>query len=676
MKKPKKNSNSKKKITNEILQQIGGSVIFVLLLIAVVATGMVGWLIITSKETELTLESNAAVNQLTGFLEQYTKSVEQLAVHSEIKEIMIETKPGDDIWQNENTAMVMNNLIHIANTDTENVMAVWISDLDASILTQSDGFTSGEGWDITGRGWYSCIETKETILTEPYIDSSTGKMILSAASPVFDDTTGAVLGAVGMDISLDHMTKLMSEYKIGNNGYIMLLSENGTFLYHPESNIIQKKIQEIDISQNAIQAVLSKENTFLKYKENGLTKYGSLQHVGETGYVVLSCLPFSEYYATLIAMMITLILIFTVGTLLIAFRIRRSATNLTKPILELNHTAQQLASGNLDVNLSITSKDEIGELGESFQKTVNRLKEYMVYIDETSETLAQIANGKLKIHLKNNYIGEFQKIKTALLNISDSMNQVMIEIHKSSERVSIGATELATASQVLAESAEEQSASIEQLAATTNSIADQVENSREEAETSAKATAQTTIIIEQNQEKMKQMLNAMNKIHQTSQKVVGIIQTIEEIASQTNLLSLNASIEAARAGEAGRGFAVVADEIGKLALESSKAANTTKELIEISMEEIYKGNTIATSAMNSLKDSVQAVDHVNEMIQKTAEHAAIQAENMKQLRTGIEEITHGIQDNSAASQETYATSEDLASQAERLNKLLQKFELY
>ncbi len=255
------------------------------------------------------------------------------------------------------------------------------------------------------------------------------------------------------------------------------------------------------------------------------------------------------------------------------------------------------------------------------------------------------------------------------------MNQVMLGINESSERVSVGANELASASQVLAEGAEVQAASIEQLAATTNTVADQVESSRREAEASAKATAQAASMIEQNQEKMKLMMDAMSKIRETSRQVVGIIQTIEDIASQTNLLSLNASIEAARAGDAGRGFAVVADEIGKLALESSKAANTTRELIEISMEEINRGNSIASGAMDSLRESVNSVDYVNGMIQETAENAAIQAENMKQLRKRIDEINHGIQDNSAASQETSATSEELASQAELLNKMVQKFEL-
>ncbi len=675
MKQQEKTKIPKKGIETKILRQIGGSVILVLLLIEIVSICMVGWLFFSSKKAELTQESNAAANQLTGFLEQYTKSVEQLAVNPEIRQVMAETKPGDYMMDAEKADTAMENLIGIAKTDTENVLSAWMSDLDTSSLAQSDGFISDESWDITGRGWYGCIETGEPILTEPYLDSSTGKMILSAACPVFDDANGTVLGAVGMDISLEHMTDIMSEYKIGRSGYILLLSENGTFLYHPQSDIIQKNIKDVNISENAMNAVLSGTNKFLAYQVDGHTKYGSLKTAGDTGYLVLSCLPFGEYYATLIAMVIALMLIFAAGIFLIAFRIKKSARNLTKPILELNHTAQQLADGNLDVQLVITSEDEIGALGNSFQKTVSRLKEYIAYIDETAEVLSRIANGKLSIDLQHDYAGEFRKIKTALLNISDSMNQVMMGINESSERVSVGASELASASQILAEGAETQAAAVEQLAATANTVTDQVENSLRETETSAKATAKATAMIEENQEKMKRMMEAMNKIQETSQKVVGIIQTIEEIASQTNLLSLNASIEAARAGDAGRGFAVVADEIGKLALESSKAASTTKELIEISMEEINKGNTIAVGAMDSLKESVTVVGKVNEMIQGTAENAVVQAESMKQIRIGIEEIAHGIQDNSAASQETSATSEELASQADALNKMVQRFEL-
>ena len=245
-------------------------------------------------------------------------------------------------------------------------------------------------------------------------------MILSAASPVYDDATGNVLGAVGMDISLDHMTDIMRSYKIGRNGYILLLSENGTFLYHPQNEYIQKNVKDVNLSQNVVNAITSKSSEFLRYKADGVTKYGYVELVGDTGYLVLSSLPLSEYYAILIAMVISLIVLFAVGILLIALSIRKSAANLTKPILALNHTAQQLAAGNLDVCLEVTSDDEIGELGESIGKTVSRLKEYIIYIDETAEVLAQIADGKLRIALKNDYVGEFQKIKTALINISSA----------------------------------------------------------------------------------------------------------------------------------------------------------------------------------------------------------------------------------------------------------------
>lgn len=664
----------KKRIADEILKQIGKSVIIVFVIVAVVALCMVGWLVITSKQTELTLQSESAANQLTGFLEGYISEVEDISVNPEIIHVMTETKAGDDILKAEKMDTVRENIERIANTDTENILSVWIADIDASVLTQSDGFTSGEGWDITTREWYKCVETKQTILTEPYIDSSTGKMILSAVSPV-SDASGTIIGATGIDISLEHMTNVMSTYKIGKRGYILLLSGSGTFLYHPQSDIIQKNIADINISQNVKDAVLSGQEAFLRYTVNGTPKYGAVKAAGTTGYIILSNMPLLEYYSLLIGMMVALILIFIAGAFLITISIRSSAKNLTKPISELNHIAQQLAAGDLDVHLHIESEDEIGELGESIGKTVSRLKEYIVYIDETAEVLAQIADGKLGIHLKNDYVGEFQKIKDALINISDSMNNVMEGINETSERVSVGAAELASASQMIAEGAEVQAASVEELAATTNSVADQVENSRNDAELAAKETNRVTDMIEQNQKKMTLMMDAMNEIRQTSQKVVGIIQTIEDIASQTNLLSLNASIEAARAGEAGKGFAVVADEIGKLALESSKAASTTKDLIEISMEEINKGNTIADSAMNALKESVSAVGNVNTMIKKTAENAAVQAESMEQLRTGIDEIARAIQDNSAAAQETSATSEELASHAEVLNKMVQKFEL-
>lgn len=664
----------RKRIADEIMVQIGNSVLIVFLIVAVVTVLMIRSEIFSTKKTELSLESESAVHELSGFLEKYAKVAQQLAVNPEIRAVLSDTRPGSSILDHEKMESVREYLQNVVETDPENFMATWIADMDTSVLTQSDNFTSDESWVFEERVWYPCVESGETILTEPYLDPSTGKMILSAVAPVYDTAQNA-LGVAGVDISLDRMTQVMSEYKVGDKGYIFLLTSAGKIIYHPKEDMIEKDIAQADVSDSLKNAVVQNEETFLKYKANGETKYGVVSYSGSTGYVVVSAMPYWEFYSHLVRIIIMLGIVFVLGVVLIVLSIKRSAASLTKPILELNHTAQQLAAGDLDVELHLTAEDEIGELGHSFGETVDRLKEYIVYIDEMAEVLTALADGNLNIELKNDYLGEFQKLKAALLNISDAMNDVMRNIHHSAQQVSTGASDLAKASQVLAEGAGSQAAAVDELVATTVSIEEQVQESRKDADVSAEATNGVTAMMEQNQEKMTMMMEAVRNIHETSRQVVGIIQTIEEIADQTNLLSLNASIEAARAGEAGKGFAVVADEIGKLAMESSKAANMTRDLIGVSMEEINKGSSIANGVMTSLEESVTAVGRVNDMIRKTAENAAMQTENMKQIRQGIEDVAQGIQDNSAAAQETSATSEELASQAVVLNNLVQRFEL-
>lgn len=675
--KKKKNEpgQSKKRIADEILYQIGKSVLIVFLVVAVIAIIMVRWLIVSSKQSELTLQSVSAAHQLSGFFERYERASAQLAVNPEIQALLAGTTQGQNLAETENKDTVQQYLANVVEMDAGNILSIWVADFDTSSFIQSDGYTSEEGWDVTTREWYApCMENKGSVLTEPYVDSASGKVVLSAVTPVFDTAGSQIIGAAGIDVSLDQLNDVMGTYKIGSKGYVFLLSNQGTIIYHPQEDLRQKSIAEIAISKNVLDAVEAKQEEFLKYKVSGSTKYGVLEPVGETGYLVVSNMPLLEYYALLIAMVVALIVIFVIGILLIVLSIKKSAEKLSKPIMELNHTAQQLAAGDLDVQLEITAEDEIGELGASIGKTVERLKEYIVYIDETAEVLARIADGKLVIELKNDYVGEFQKIKNALMNISQSMNDVMKRIGETSGQVSVGASELADASQMIAEGAQNQAASVQQLSATATTVAERVQDGRKDAELSAKATVHVSEMIGNNQEKMKMMMGAMDKIRETSQQVVGIIQTIEEIAEQTNLLSLNASIEAARAGDLGKGFAVVADEIGKLALESSKAASMTRELIGVSMEEINNGNDIANEVMSSLEGSVSAVGRVNGMIRKTAEDAAMQADNMEQIRAGIEEIAQGVNDNSAVSQETYATSEQLANQTVTLNELVQRFE--
>ena len=669
-----KKSVNKKGIGQQIQKQIGISVTVVMAVIAVVTLLQMNNMGTTANDTELRLESEAAALQLEKFFAPFERMVEQQAVNTEVKAIMNTTGKGSDIKKNVKYSTVLNNMLDTKKLDDSTIMAVWVADIDANVLTQSDNFTSGADFDITSRPWFKCTQTGTTVITDPYVDASTGQKILSIAAPV-NNAMGKAIGVSGMDVSLEFMMNLMENYRIGDDGYVMLLTGSGTFIYHPNTELMDTKIQDLNVSQNVITAIESQSAELIKYTIDGETKFGYLTPIGDTGFMALSCITAGQYYKAVMFAIVVLSAVFILGFIFIVVCVRRISNKIVSPLIELNETAEMLAKGNLDVSINVSSEDEVGELGRSIEKTVNRLKEYIDYIDEISEVLTTMANGKLAVQLKYAYVGEFQKVKEALIHISESMNDVMTNITETANQVSVGSDDLAKAAQGLAEGSESQAAAVQELLATATTVADQVEENKNDSEKSAVHTREVTMMMEESQKQMGQMREAMDKIQESSNKVVGIIKTIEDIAEQTNLLSLNASIEAARAGEAGRGFAVVAGEIGNLANESARAVNTTRDLIGVSLSEIEKGNALVKDVVDSLSRAVSRVEEVNEMIQKTAKSAEVQMQSVNQIRDGVEEMSQSIQDNSAMAEETSATSEELAAQAVTLNELVQMFEL-
>ena len=668
-------STQKEKISGKIAKQIGTPTCIIFLVVAIVLAIIVKVQLDTSNEKELTLESQSASNELNTFFQQYLKSVSHLSVNPQVLSTITSASSTKSITQAKDYSSVLQYMVNMQQADSDNIMAVWIASIDANVLTQSDGYTSGSEFQITSREWYSVTQTKSPMLTKPYIDASTGETIVSAAAPVIDSASGKVVGVAGLDLSLAHVGEILSKCTIGNTGYVIMTSSDGTIIYHPDSSLIQKSLGSLDISSNVTNLVSSGKDGFVKYSINGSHKYGFVTAIDDTGYVVFSSLSSGEYSQSLVRMIIAMVIIFAVGIVIIFFAIRKVSASITKPIESLDVAAKELADGNLDVKLEITTNDEIGDLGQSIQQTVSRLKVYIAYIDEVSSVLADMANGTLSISLNQDYTGDFSKIKDALLNISSSLTEIMTGITESSRQVSAGSDDLAKAAQTLAEGATTQAASVEELVATTDNIVTELQNSKNDALNCASEAKKVTSLADSSKSQMKDMLDAMKKISETSNQVVGIIHTIEEIADQTNLLSLNASIEAARAGDAGRGFAVVASEIGARATQSSEAAATTKELIGVSMNEIEKGVALANQVTDTLQTVVSGIDNVSTMVTHTADLSVEQEANMKQMQAGIDSIAQAVQDTSATAQESSATSEELAAQASVLTELISKFKL-
>lgn len=396
------------------------------------------------------------------------------------------------------------------------------------------------------------------------------------------------------------------------------------------------------------------------------------QHIFEVG---------EEYCTT---STVTAMVMIIVGILMLvnvtgyALYITKKATmNIVEPVQQLEEASKRLYMGDMSASKDITyqSEDELGILAESLKGSMDTLDGW---VQEISGTLAEIAQGDLSKPFSEitDFRGDFASIKDSFVLIFKQFNEALGMISESVNQVDIGSDEIAKSATDLAEGTTEQASAVEELIATIAMVTDAAQDSANQTGSAYDAVMKSVEDAEADREQMHLLQEEMQRIKEISDEIESIIATIEDIASQTSLLSLNASIEAARAGEAGRGFAVVAEQIGKLAQDSAQAAVNTKNLIEVTVREIEKGNQITDTTVAAFEKIIVDLNDFAKITKSVREASMGAADAMKEIERGIGQISDVTQQNAAASEESSAVAEELAAKATELDSQIKRFKLY
>lgn len=545
-------------------------------------------------------------------------------------------------------------------------------------MAVTDTSTLPEGFDATSRAWYQSAKSQnKAIYSAPYVDTATGAMIFTVAAPIREN--GAFAGVFGCDITLDTVIQLVSKMKITDNGYPVLIDSEGNFLVHSNSAYMPAKdgtLTSVSGAQGDYSKVVSSLGNSVSIGINkdydGADKYFVFTKLADTGWSVGYIMPVSDVEGTLTELSIIYVVLFVVFFILGNGSVILVITMQMKPLKKLSETAERIAGGDLSADFNYNSDDEIGELCREFEKCIRAMR---TYTDDISNVLTAVSKGDLTVPPAVEYTGDFAKIEDSMRLILDELSNIMSEIGNGSSQVLTGSNQMAEGSQSLADGTTRQASAIQQISATIAEVSTQIANTAQNAAEAGSLSKMTQDKVNQQDSEIQSMVQAMNEISSTSQEIEKIIKTIEDIAFQTNILALNAAVEAARAGDAGKGFAVVADEVRNLSGKSDEAAKSTSSLIHAAIEAVNNGSKIALATADSMKEVKDMSSQTALLIEQIANASSEQNESIKQITSGVEQISQVIQTNSATAEETAASCQELSGQSKLLKDQVSKFRI-
>ena len=514
-------------------------------------------------------------------------------------------------------------------------------------------------------------ESKTASATLPTENPDTGKGSFYMTVPILDGDR--FLGIVTTEISTEVFNELDMSTLGYENVFFDVLDNQNNFVYSNNPDAKGKNLGDLigqKYNDMLVEKMQSKEAFF--QRDGQVRYYVPLQIEGVDWWVQTAMtIPHfdQEKNQLLFALILSEVIIFILVQVINFVRI----SNALKPLKKISEVGKEVAGGNFDVEIHYPHKDEIGELSRSISEVIGRSKKIVF---DLRDRLDAMAGGNFTENLESEeYVGDYAPLLESLKHIQEDMNRTLQEVHASSVQVLSSAEQVNTGAQTLSQGATEQASSIEELSANMQDISQSIQASTKTAGDAYKLQGEAGVAVLQSNEKMEEMRKAMDDITAKSNEISKIIKTIDDIAFQTNILSLNAAIEAARAGAAGKGFAVVADEVGNLAQKSAKAAQNTGLLIEETIEAVEKGAKITEETAESLNSVSKSTEEVNTLIEKISAASSKDLEGITSLNQGLQQISSVVQANSATAEQSAAASEELTGQANKMNELVERFQL-
>lgn len=553
---------------------------------------------------------------------------------------------------------------------------------DGGYLIDSSGVDVITGQDLSDRAYFKESMKGNTYISTPAYSEVTGKVSFVVSAPLWEGGIPGTtpVGVIAYVPNGEFLNDIMRSIKVGEGGTAFMLDKSGITIADLDSSLVGV---EDSVALGDTNPRLKKYSAICKKMIAGEDGTGTYSYNGKTKVVAYSPVPDTDGWSIgvaavrneflrMFAISLVLTLIFVVAFTVYGIKVGvKLGHAVAAPLSRTVERLKLLAEG--DIHSAVpepTENDETKILLDCLAETVRDLNTIITGI---SSDLAELADGNFMIDVEENYKGDFAQISDSFRDIVGSLSAALGEIDTNAESVRKGATDLAGASQLLAEGATDQASAIEELTATMTDISEKIHTNAENAAKAKRVVTGMNDQVSESNAQMKQSTEAMERIREASDKIAEIISSIEEIASQTNLLALNASIEAARAGEAGKGFAVVATQVGTLSEQSSEAAKNTKQLIQNAIQAVEDGTRLANSTAESLLLVVENAKTVGEAIDEIAVAAEEQADATAQITEGVNQIAQVVESNSATSEESAAASQELSTQADLLKELVDRF---